>query len=158
MLVMMSCSGARRGIRCYCVSRLLLLYHHSQYGRAHLALRQVTRLLRYNLSRKILIAFVTCCSVEIIRFSHSWWINWDKEMYHEETDTPAKSRTTTLNEELGQIEYIFSDKTGTLTQNVMTFNKCSVGGRSYGDVYDDQGEAIDITTVISHYCPEINPN
>ena len=86
--------------------------------------------------------------MEIIRFSHSWWINWDKEMYHEETDTPAKSRTTTLNEELGQIEYIFSDKTGTLTQNVMTFNKCSVGGRSHGDVYDDQGEAIDITTVM----------
>ena len=37
-------------------------------------------------------------------------------MYYAPTDTPAKSRTTTLNEELGQIEYIFSDKTGTLTQ------------------------------------------
>lgn len=37
-------------------------------------------------------------------------------MYFEKTDTPAKTRTTTLNEELGQIEYIFSDKTGTLTQ------------------------------------------
>jgi P-type E1-E2 ATPase len=55
-------------------------------------------------------------SVEMIRFSHSWWINWDKEMYYERSDMPAKARTTTLNEELGQIEYIFSDKTGTLTQ------------------------------------------
>ena len=54
--------------------------------------------------------------MEVIRFGHSWWINWDTKMYHEPSDTPARSRTTTLSEELGQIEYIFSDKTGTLTQ------------------------------------------
>lgn len=55
-------------------------------------------------------------SVEMIRFAHSFMINWDVKMYYEKSDTPAKCRTTTLNEELGQIEYIFSDKTGTLTQ------------------------------------------
>jgi len=61
------------------------------------------------------------CSVEMIRFGHSWWINWDEKMYDAKSDTPAKSRTTTLNEELGQIKYIFSDKTGTLTQ--VSFNE-----------------------------------
>lgn len=53
-------------------------------------------------------------------------------MYYSERATPAEARTTTLNEELGQIEYVFSDKTGTLTQNIMTFKKCSINGRIYG--------------------------
>lgn len=69
-------------------------------------------------------------------------------MYHEESQTSAKARTTTLNEELGQIQYIFSDKTGTLTQNVMTFNKCSINGRSFGDVIDQStGEILEQTDV-----------
>lgn len=84
-------------------------------------------------------------SVEIIRFCHSWLINWDKEMYYAKNDVSAKSRTTTLNEELGQIQYIFSDKTGTLTQNIMAFNKCSINGRLYGDVYDPHGNPVEIT-------------
>ena len=60
--------------------------------------------------------FFVLCSVEIIRLAHSILINWDKKMYYAKNDTPAKARTTTLNEELGQVEYIFSDKTGTSTQ------------------------------------------
>lgn len=55
-------------------------------------------------------------SVEIIRMGNSMLINWDTKMYYEAKDDPAKARSTALNEELGQIEYIFSDKTGTLTQ------------------------------------------
>uniref|UniRef100_A0A8C6UTC7 Phospholipid-transporting ATPase n=1 Tax=Neogobius melanostomus TaxID=47308 RepID=A0A8C6UTC7_9GOBI len=71
-------------------------------------------------------------SVEIIRLGNSFFIDWDRKMYYPKSDTPAQARTTTLNEELGQIKYIFSDKTGTLTQNIMTFNKCSINGRNYG--------------------------
>ncbi|XP_072292314.1 phospholipid-transporting ATPase IC-like, partial [Eucyclogobius newberryi] len=82
-------------------------------------------------------------SVEVIRLGQSKFINWDLQMYFAKKDTPAKARTTTLNEQLGQIEYIFSDKTGTLTQNVMQFKKCTIAGRSYGDPTTAEGVSLD---------------
>ncbi|XP_015918063.1 probable phospholipid-transporting ATPase IM isoform X1 [Parasteatoda tepidariorum] len=85
-------------------------------------------------------------SVEVIRFCHSLWINWDDKMYYAPKYAAARARTTTLNEELGQIEYIFSDKTGTLTQNIMTFNKASINGRVYGELLDEiTREPLEIT-------------
>ncbi|KMZ61764.1 putative Phospholipid-transporting ATPase [Zostera marina] len=72
-------------------------------------------------------------SIEMIKFIQSTqFINKDLHMYHIETDTPALARTSNLNEELGQVEYIFSDKTGTLTRNLMEFFKCSIDGEMYG--------------------------
>ena len=50
------------------------------------------------------------CSVELIRLGQSYLINWDTAMYYQEEDVASQARTTTLNEELGQIDYIFSDK------------------------------------------------
>ncbi|XP_055378275.1 probable phospholipid-transporting ATPase IA isoform X3 [Condylostylus longicornis] len=70
-------------------------------------------------------------TLELVRFLQAIFINFDVEMYHEETDTPAMARTSNLNEELGQVKYIFSDKTGTLTRNVMEFKKCSIARNVY---------------------------
>lgn len=85
-------------------------------------------------------------TVEAIRLGLSLLINWDVKMYYPPEDVPAIARTTTLNEELGQIEYIFSDKTGTLTQNVMTFLKCTIQGVKYGDKTSDGSE---LETIVS---------
>ncbi|XP_071561115.1 probable phospholipid-transporting ATPase IA isoform X5 [Temnothorax nylanderi] len=70
-------------------------------------------------------------TLEVVRFVQATFINMDIEMYHPETNTPAMARTSNLNEELGIVKYIFTDKTGTLTKNVMEFKRCSVGGRLY---------------------------
>ncbi|XP_074488577.1 putative phospholipid-transporting ATPase IM [Sebastes fasciatus] len=84
-------------------------------------------------------------SVEVLRLGHSYFINWDQRMYSSQSDTAAVARTTTLNEELGQVEFIFSDKTGTLTQNIMVFSKCSINGQTYGDVCDEFERKVEIT-------------
>ncbi|XP_046487089.1 probable phospholipid-transporting ATPase IA isoform X4 [Neodiprion pinetum] len=70
-------------------------------------------------------------TLEVVRYVQATFINMDVEMYHAETNTPAMARTSNLNEELGMVRYVFTDKTGTLTRNVMEFKRCSVGGKLY---------------------------
>ncbi|KAG0459971.1 hypothetical protein HPP92_023099 [Vanilla planifolia] len=71
-------------------------------------------------------------SIEIVKVLQSIFINQDLEMYCEEKDQPACARTSNLNEELGMVNTILSDKTGTLTCNSMEFVKCSIAGTDYG--------------------------
>ncbi|KAL3629215.1 putative phospholipid-transporting ATPase 8 [Castilleja foliolosa] len=71
-------------------------------------------------------------SIEMVKVLQSIFINRDRDMYYEETDKPARARTSNLNEELGQVDTILSDKTGTLTCNSMEFVKCSIAGLAYG--------------------------
>ena len=76
-------------------------------------------------------------SLEIIRTAQAFFIFSDTFMYYEKIDYPCTPKTWNISDDLGQIEYVFSDKTGTLTQNVMEFKKCTVNGVPYGEAYTE---------------------
>lgn len=73
-------------------------------------------------------------TIDLVRVIQAKFIMWDTKMYYQENDQPAIAKTGDLNEELGQIEFIFSDKTGTLTENKMEFKRCSIKGKLYGSI------------------------
>uniref|UniRef100_A0A8C9RX74 Phospholipid-transporting ATPase n=1 Tax=Scleropages formosus TaxID=113540 RepID=A0A8C9RX74_SCLFO len=73
-------------------------------------------------------------TVEMQKFLGSFFIGWDLDLYHVESDQKAQVNTSDLNEELGQVEYVFTDKTGTLTENEMQFRECSINGVKFQEI------------------------
>ncbi|RIA84941.1 hypothetical protein C1645_808533 [Glomus cerebriforme] len=71
-------------------------------------------------------------TIEMVKTIQAYFIYSDVDMYYEKLDYPCTPKTWNISDDLGQIEYIFSDKTGTLTQNVMEFRKCTINGVAYG--------------------------
>ncbi|CDZ96254.1 phospholipid-translocating atpase [Phaffia rhodozyma] len=82
-------------------------------------------------------------SIEFVRTAQAAFIYYDEEMTYEKTDTKTLARSWNLADDLGQIEYIFSDKTGTLTQNAMIFQQCSIGHI----IYKGDGKLADLPPV-----------
>ena len=76
-------------------------------------------------------------SLEIIKTAQAFFIYSDTSMYYDKLDYPCTPKSWNISDDLGQIEYIFSDKTGTLTQNVMEFKKCTINGIPYGEAYTE---------------------
>lgn len=70
-------------------------------------------------------------NIELYRVFGALFMRSDLNLYDEETNQPCGVNASNLNEDLGQINILFSDKTGTLTKNQMLFLKCYVNGHNY---------------------------
>ncbi|PKU43204.1 phospholipid-transporting atpase hypothetical protein [Limosa lapponica baueri] len=116
------------GIKLPLISTSMLFDAGIDGGASNFGLNFLTFIILFN----NLIPISLLVTLEVVKFIQAYFINWDIDMHYEPTDTAAMARTSNLNEELGQVKYIFSDKTGTLTCNVMQFKKCTVAGVAYG--------------------------
>ncbi|XP_019521307.1 PREDICTED: probable phospholipid-transporting ATPase VD isoform X1 [Hipposideros armiger] len=80
---------------------------------------------------QVLIPISLYVSIEIVKLGQIYFIQSDVDFYNEKMDSTVQCRALNITEDLGQIQYLFSDKTGTLTENKMVFRRCSVAGFDY---------------------------
>ncbi|XP_028815802.1 phospholipid-transporting ATPase 11C isoform X3 [Denticeps clupeoides] len=98
---------------------------------AYKFLKMFTDFLSFMVLFNFIIPVSMYVTVEMQKFLGSFFITWDKDFFDPEIQEGALVNTSDLNEELGQVEYVFTDKTGTLTQNNMEFIECCIDGFQY---------------------------
>jgi magnesium-transporting ATPase (P-type) len=89
--------------------------------------------LRFLLLCSLMIPISLKVSLDMAKLFYSFLIGWDLKMYDADKDCPAVVSNTAISEDLGQIDVVLSDKTGTLTENIMLFKKCAVGSHLFGE-------------------------
>uniref|UniRef100_A0ACD5UA67 Uncharacterized protein n=1 Tax=Avena sativa TaxID=4498 RepID=A0ACD5UA67_AVESA len=111
--------------------------------------------LRFELLCSIMIPISIKVTLDLAKGVYAKFIDCDDQMFDWETSTPAHSANTAISEDLGQVEYILSDKTGTLTENRMIFRRCCISDRLYGDNNGDALKDVRLLNAVSSNDPDV---
>ena len=85
----------------------------------------------YFLLLNTLIPISLIVTIEIVKMIQGIFIEWDTKLYCKSKHYFCRAKTVSLNEELGNVNFIFSDKTGTLTMNQLNFKYCIIKNSCY---------------------------
>lgn len=100
-------------------------------GEPHAVVRAFLSFLTYIILLQVMIPLSLYVTIELTKLAQIYHIHNDIQLYDPETNKRVQCRAMNITEDLGQIQYIFSDKTGTLTENKMMFRRCCIAGQDF---------------------------